>query len=200
MWNILDFQKWFEGLQQLSVVPPELYFLSLYIKLLILLINNCFCYHLLSLISSWYTMWQLLLQPDVIFPLSCVFQTSTLPSSHPVLIFQPSLSHYCNQTKIQAPLSPHINPSLVSYLQLCCLIQGLFSVSISHRLCCCISSASQRLAINELKVNVTLLFTLSSSLSTFPSFLFTMGSFDSATKMLLFPSLFWFVSTFVLSF
>lgn len=120
--------------------------------LLILPINNCFCYHPLILISPWCTLWQLLLQPDVIFPPKwAAFSKSFLcfaflsPCSDLSTVFESLLS---NQTKIQAPLSPHINPSLVSHLQLC-LFQGLLSVSISPRLCCCISNASQRLAIKR---------------------------------------------------
>lgn len=65
------------------------------------------------------------------------------PRSDLSTVFESLLS---NQTKIQAPLSPHINPSLVSHLQLF-LLPGLLLVSISHRLCCCISSASRRLAV-----------------------------------------------------
>lgn len=152
------------------VWSPTSVVFSLYMKLLILPINNCFCYHPLIFISPWYTMWQLPLQPDVIFPLKWAafskpfFYFAFLsPCSDLSTVLESLLS---NQTKIQAPLSPHINPSLVCYLQLC-LIRGLLSVSISHRLCCCISNASQRLA-----VNVTLLFTLSSSRSTSPSFVF----------------------------
>lgn len=137
-------------------------------KLRILPINNCFCYHPLIFISPWYAIWQLLLQPDVTFPLKWAafskpfFYFAFLsPCSDLSAVFESLLS---NQTKIQAPLSPHINPSLVCLLQLC-LIRGLLSVSISQRRCCCVSNASQRLA-----VNVTLLFTLSSS--TVPSFVF----------------------------
>lgn len=147
MWNTLVLWKQFESIQRLAVVPPESYFLSLDMKLLIFPINSCSCYHPLILISTWYTMWQLLLQPDVIFSLKWPeFSKPSLlfaflsPRSDLSTVFESLLS---NQTKIQAPLSPHINPSLVSHLQLC-LIQGLFSVSISHRLCCCISNASQR--------------------------------------------------------
>lgn len=152
MGNTLDFQKGFGGLRRLSVVPPESYFLSLYMKLLILPVNKCFCYHSGILICPWYAMWQLLLQPDVIFPLKwAAFSKPSLhfaflsPCSDLSAVFESRLS---NQTKIRAPHSPHINPSLVSHLQLC-LIQGLLSVSILHGPCCCISNASQRLAINR---------------------------------------------------
>lgn len=112
------------------VCSPTRVVFSLYIKLLILPINNCFCYHPLIFISPWCTMWQLLLQPDVIFPLKWAAFSKPFfyfafhsPCSDLSAVFESLLS---NQTKIQAPLSPHINPSLVCHLQLIALFEVSF--------------------------------------------------------------------------
>lgn len=166
-------------------------------KLLILPINNCFCYHSLIFISPWYAIWQLLLQPDVTFLLKWAafskpfFYFAFLsPCSDLSAVFESLLS---NQTKIQAPLSPHINPSLVCLLQLC-LIRGLLSVSISHKRCCCVSNASLEVSSKRNSAFHFILLPINRSLVCF-----SMGRIDFAAEMPSFPSLFWLVSTFVLS-